>query len=81
MNAPNLRALAPDVLFCGILSVALCCNAALDTAENSFSVNLPPAAFPEAQLPGSPFGINTAFGPGGADLEQRLEAMQRAGIK
>ena len=29
----------------------------------------------------SPFGINTAFGPGTTDLEARLEAMQQAGIK
>ena len=37
--------------------------------------------FPEALLTGSPFGINTAFGPGAADLESRLEAIQQAGIK
>jgi len=53
----------------------------LDTAQNSFSVKLPPPAVPEALRAESPFGINTAFGPGGADLESRLEAMQRAGIK
>ncbi len=51
------------------------------TAENSFSVSLPPPVSPDALIPGSPFGINTALDPGTADLGARLKAMQQAGIK
>ena len=55
--------------------------AAAPTATNTFSVQLPPPAFADALLPGSPFGINTAFQPDTPDLGQRLKAMQQAGIK
>ena len=55
--------------------------AALPTAENTFTVNLPSPRFGETLLPDSPFGINTAFHPGTSDLDVRLEAMQQAGIK
>ena len=55
--------------------------ALLDTAANHFSVTLGPPAFPDALLPESPFGINTAFGPSAPDLGERLEAMRQAGIK
>ncbi len=55
--------------------------AGLKTAESSFSIKLPPPASPDALLEGSPFGINTAFGPGAADLDGRLEAMRQAGVK
>ncbi|MBI5384051.1 MAG: hypothetical protein HZA90_05130 [Verrucomicrobia bacterium] len=51
------------------------------TAENTFSVTLPPPAFATNLLPESPFGINTAFGPDTADLDARLRSMQDAGIK
>ncbi len=51
------------------------------TAENRFQVDLPPAALSDALLPGSPFGINTAFRPDTPDLEARLQTVQRAGIK
>jgi hypothetical protein len=51
------------------------------TAENSFTVSLPPPAGGEALLPDSPFGINTALDPGSGDREARLKAMQEAGIK
>jgi hypothetical protein len=51
------------------------------TAQNSFTVSLPPPAFATNLLPSSPFGINTAFGPDTPDLEARLESMQQAGIK
>jgi hypothetical protein len=56
-------------------------GAGLATAQNSFSVTLPPVKSPERLLPDSPFGINTAFNPDTPDLEARLEAMQQAGIK
>ena len=55
--------------------------AVLETAENSFSVKLPPPPFAEQLLPGSPFGINTALGPATSDREPRLRAMEQAGIK
>ena len=51
------------------------------TAESNFKMNLPPAPFPTALLPESPFGINTAFEPDTPNLEARIEAMQAAGIK
>src|SRR5580765_1909702 len=51
------------------------------TAENLFTVRLPPPVAPEALLPGSPFGVNTAFGPDSPELAPRLKAMQQAGIK
>lgn len=53
----------------------------LTTASNSFAFTLAPPVAPDALRADSPFGINTAFNPGMADLEARLEAMQRAGIK
>lgn len=55
--------------------------AEVPTAENSFSVALPPHRFAGELLPLSPFGINTALRPGAPDLEERLRAMQEAGIK
>jgi hypothetical protein len=51
------------------------------TAESSFSVKLPPHRYAADLRPDSPFGINTAFGPETPDLDQRLAAMQEAGIK
>ena len=36
---------------------------------------------PTQLCPASPFGINTAFRPGAADIEARLKLMQDAGIK
>src|SRR2546426_208677 len=51
------------------------------TAESPFTVRLPAPAAPEALLPDSPFGVNTAFKPDSPDLEGRLKAMQQAGIK
>ena len=55
--------------------------AGLATAENRFSVALPPVTSAQELRPDSPFGINTAFNPDSPDLEARLEAMQQAGIK
>jgi hypothetical protein len=52
-----------------------------NTADSSFQVTLPPPAQPEALLVDSPFGINTAFDPDTANLKDRLESMQKAGIK
>lgn len=56
-------------------------HTAESTAQNTFQVTLPPPPFAEALRPDSPFGINTAFHPGTADLDARLRAMQQAGIK
>jgi hypothetical protein len=55
--------------------------AELTTAANTFTVKLPPPAFPAPLLADSPFGINTALRPDAPDLEARLQAMQQAGIK
>jgi hypothetical protein len=51
------------------------------TAEDHFTVKLPPHRFADALLPDSPFGINTDLRPDAADLDARLDAMQQAGIK
>src|SRR3954451_22443816 len=51
------------------------------TAENSFTVKLPPHRFADALRPDSPFGINTALRPDAPDLEPRLRAMREAGVK
>jgi hypothetical protein len=51
------------------------------TAENRFRVELPAHAFARDLLPESPFGINTALRPDAPDLNDRLKAMQEAGIK
>ncbi len=51
------------------------------TAQNAFTVKLPPHRHAAALLPDSPFGINTALRPDAPDLEARLGAMQEAGIK
>jgi len=66
-----------------VLLAAMCigAGAAEPTAENTFQVALPPHRFAADLLPGSPFGINTAFGPATPDLAARLKAMQQAGIK
>jgi hypothetical protein len=50
------------------------------TAVSNFTVNLPPHPYPEL-VPGSSFGINTAFEPGQTDIEERLRLMREAGIK
>ncbi len=62
-------------------SLWVCPAAWASTAENSFSVELPPPVSAKALLADSPFGVNTAFNPGSPDLEARLKAMQQAGIK
>lgn len=51
------------------------------TAWNRFHLDLPPHPFANDLLPASPFGINMAMGPGGADNEARLRLMQQAGMK
>ena len=50
-------------------------------AGNGLALSLPEHGFAESLLQDSPFGINTAFSPDTPDLEARLTAMQRAGIK
>ena len=70
------------VMVCLMFSVLPCALAAdPPVAENRFRVDLAPPAAAQALLTNSLFGINTAFGPGAADLAVRLEAMQQAGIK
>ena len=64
-----------------IFTVFTALGAPLETASNSFTVKLPPPAAASNLLLNSPFGINTAFNPATADLDARLEAMQKAGIK
>ena len=64
-----------------LLLTAGAVRAAESTAQNTFHVILPPPSFADALRPESPFGINTAFHPGTADLDARLRAMQQAGIK
>ncbi len=71
---------------CAGLTVVWAANSRLlaadePTAQNSFTVTLPPPAAPIALLADSPFGINTAFNPDSPDLEARLTSMQQAGIK
>ncbi len=51
------------------------------SAVGRFKIDLPPHQFADSIRPDSPFGINTAFGPGTSDLKERLELMQQAGIK
>ena len=70
------------VLLCMALLCAFSALAANSpTASNSFAFALSPPVAPNTLLVDSPFGINTAFNPNTPDLDARLEAMQRAGIK
>lgn len=72
-----------NLLWClfAISSVAAPGAAAEIFATNSFHVDLPPHKHAFELLPESPFGINTAFQPDTKDLDERLDAMTRAGIK
>lgn len=83
MLAPGLKLVArPAVLVATAVTLCHAPVAAADaTASSSFRIALPPHAWAERLLPGSPFGINTAFEPDAPDLEARLRAMQEAGIK
>jgi hypothetical protein len=69
------------IFFVNIIFRVSLCYAELPTAQNTFSVTLPPHRFADSLLPGSPFGINTAFGPDTPKLEAILQKMQEAGIK
>jgi hypothetical protein len=51
------------------------------TAWNSFEIELPPHRYAADLLPDSAFGINMAMGPATPNREDRLKAMQQAGIK
>lgn len=51
------------------------------TPVATVTLHLCPPRAPDALLPHSPFGINTALRPDMPDLERRLAAMQQAGIK
>ena len=64
------------LLGCSIVSAA-----EPPTAVNRFHVDLPEHRFAGELLPGLPFGINMALRPDAPDMEGRLKAMQRAGIK
>src|SRR5574341_634201 len=81
----NLRCAQLVALFLVLASSASSSAAAppesAATAESNFEVKLPPPAQPTSLMPKSPFGINTAFQPGTPDLDARLKAMQKAGIK
>jgi hypothetical protein len=54
---------------------------AAPAAAGRFRIDLPAHRFAEDLRADSFFGINTAFRPGTADLEARLDLMQTAGIK
>ena len=69
------------ILFLHLALIASVCLADAPTAQNTFSVTLPPHRFAYVLLPGSPFGINTAFQPDTPNLEAILQKMQEAGIK
>jgi hypothetical protein len=75
------RSILGATLAAGLVLTAPVARAGPPTAESSFRVTLPPHRFADKLLPGSPFGINTAFRPGAPDLDARLRAMQEAGIK
>lgn len=51
------------------------------TGHGTFRVDLPPPAAPDQLLEDSPFGINMALRPDARDFDQRLDALQQAGIK
>ena len=64
-----------------LVSVAAEVDFSAAPASGRFRVELPTAVAPTALLSNSPFGINTAFRPDSPELEARLEALQKAGIK
>ena len=79
MNRSPIRFL---LLFVQFFSLPFVISAAdAPTAESNFRITLPPHRFADSLRPDSPFGINTAFRPDARDLDQRLQAMQDAGIK
>ncbi len=49
--------------------------------EGSLTIRLPAPRHPQALLPESPFGINTAISRGEPNRDNRLTIMQKAGIK
>jgi hypothetical protein len=53
----------------------------LSNASSAFQVTLSPLPHARDLLPDSPFGINLALSPDAPDLEARLDALLRAGIK
>jgi len=69
------------VLFVPIVLLAALCLADQPSAESCFHVDLPAQTSAEYLVPESPFGINTAFRPGTANLAEILQKMQEAGIK
>ena len=69
------------VVVCLTLSLAGVSLAAEPTAAGGFVVKLPPHPYAGALLADSPFGINTNLRPGAADMQQRLDGFQDAGIK
>jgi hypothetical protein len=78
---PLLRQAALALVSIGAFGPATAAAAEPPTAASRFEVKLPPHRFAEQLLPESPFGINMALGPNAPDLEDRLGAMQQAGIK
>jgi len=83
--AGGIATLKKTLFLATILGICpLVCRAGAEetvTASGSFRIDLPPHRFAGQLRPESPFGINTAFRPGVADLEARLRLMQEAGIK
>src|SRR6516164_1570887 len=77
----SARSTLGTTLAVGFVLTAPAVRAEPPTAESSFRVTLPPHRFADKLLPDSPFGINTAFRPDAPDLDDRLKAMQEAGIK
>lgn len=63
------------------LVLAASWSSAQEFARSNFRVDLPAPQFATNLLRASPFGINTAFRPGTTNLLERIEAMQRIGIK
>ncbi len=69
------------VLFVPIVLFASFCLADQPSAKSSFHVDLPAQRSAADLVSESPFGINTAFRPGAANLAAVLQKMQEAGIK
>jgi len=63
----------------GLIVWVVCALSA--SARGDLKFDLPERGSAGELMEGSAFGINTAFGPQTADLERRLLAMQKAGIK
>jgi hypothetical protein len=77
----STRSIVGATLAVGLVLAAPAVRAEPPSAESSFRVTLPPHRLAEKLLPDSPFGMNTALRPDAPDLDDRLRAMQEAGVK